>query len=104
MCHFDADQAFVQSKLDEILFVRLPQGRGPLLGKVVRLSRSLYGLKQASRTWHHHLFTVVRGMKSLGFYQSAADACGMRSIENNVLSRGLWYTWMTFFHRAKEQV
>ena len=64
LCHFDAEQVFVQSDLDEVVYIRLPPGCGALSGKVVRLGRSLYGLKQASRTWHYHF---VRGMKALGF-------------------------------------
>ena len=32
MCHFDAEQAFVQSELDEDLYIRLPQGCGELSG------------------------------------------------------------------------
>ena len=49
--HFDAEQAFVKSKLDEDVYLRMPQCCGALSGKVVKLGRSLYGLKQASRTW-----------------------------------------------------
>ena len=75
LCHFDAEQAFVQSDLDEVVFIRLPPGCGALSGKVMRLRRSLNGLKQASRTWHYYL---VRGMKALGFEQCEADACIMR--------------------------
>ena len=62
LCHFDAKQAFVQSDLDEVVYIRLPPGCGALSGKVVRLRRSLYGLKQASRTL---------GLCSLGAYFSA---------------------------------
>ena len=83
LCHFDAEQAFVQSKLDEDVYFRMPQGCGVLSGKVVKLGRSLYGLKQASRTWHNHL---VRGMRSLGFEQCAADACVMHLVEDGVVS------------------
>ena len=54
VCHFDVDQAFVQSNLEEAAFLRLPKGCGDLSGKVVRLNKSLYGLKQALRTWHAH--------------------------------------------------
>lgn len=75
--HFDAEQAFVQSKLDEDVYVRLPSGCGSLSGEMVKLGRSLYGLRQSSRTWHHHL---VRGMKCLGFEQCLADACVFRLI------------------------
>ena len=45
LCHFDAEQAFVQSDLDEVVYIRLPPSCGALSGKVVRLRRSLYGLK-----------------------------------------------------------
>ncbi|CAB1107751.1 unnamed protein product [Ectocarpus sp. CCAP 1310/34] len=47
--HFDIKQAFVQSDLDEDDFVRLPEGCGRLSGMNVKLNKSLYGLKQASR-------------------------------------------------------
>ena len=43
VCHFDVEQAFVQSKLDEDVFLRLPKGCGSLSGKIVQLSKSLYG-------------------------------------------------------------
>ena len=48
------------------MLIRLSQGCGALSGMVVRLGRSLYDLKQASRTWHQQL---VRGRKCLGFEQ-----------------------------------
>ena len=54
-CEYDLDlypfddQAFVQSYLEEDVFLRLPKGCGGLSGNVVRLKKSLYGLKQASR-------------------------------------------------------
>ena len=44
LCHFDVDQAFVQSDLEDV-FLRLPKGCGDPSGKVVRLNKSLYGLK-----------------------------------------------------------
>ena len=83
LCHFDAEQAFVQSDLKENVFMRLPQGCGDLSGKVVRLNRSLYGLKQASRSWHGHLITR---MKSLGFERCLADPCVFRLVENGNIS------------------
>ena len=78
VCHFDVEQAFVQSKLDEDVFMRLPRGCGRLSGKVVRLNKSVYGLKQASRSWHAHLTTCL---KTLGFQQCLADACVFRLVE-----------------------
>ena len=58
--HFDIDQAFVQSDLKGCVFLRLSKGCGDLSGKVVRLNKRLYGLKQASRTWHAHLMTCLK--------------------------------------------
>ena len=78
VCHFDVEQAFVQSKLDEDVFLRLPKGCGSLSGKIVRLNKSLYGLKQASRSWHAHLTSCL---KTLGFQQRLADACVVRLVE-----------------------
>ena len=86
LCHFDAEQAFVQSKLDVVVFIRLPPGCGELSGKVVKLGRSLYSLRQSSRTWHNHL---MRGLKGLGFESCAADACVMRLIEHTVVVMGV---------------
>ena len=64
--HFDVDQVFVQSHLNMDVFLRLPKGCGKLSGKVMRLTKSLYGLRQASRTWHAHLTTCPQ---RLGFEQ-----------------------------------
>ena len=79
LCHFDVDQAFVQSDLEEDFFLRLPKGCGDLSGKVVRLNNSSYGLKQASRTWHAHLTTCL---ERLGFEQCMTDVCVFRLIED----------------------
>ena len=78
VCHFDVEQAFVQSKLDEDVFLRLPEGCGSLSGKIVRLNRSLYGLKQASRSWHAHNTSCL---KTPCFQQCLAEACVFRLVE-----------------------
>ena len=82
-CYFDVDQAFVQSDLEEDVFLRLPKGCGNLSGKVVRLSKSLYGLKQASRTWHAHLTTCL---KRLGFEQCMTDVYVFRLIKDGCVA------------------
>ena len=79
VCHFDVEQAFVQSKLDEDIFLRLPKRCGSLSGNIVRPNKSLYGLKQASRSWHAHLTSCL---KTLGFQQCLADTCVFRLVED----------------------
>ena len=83
LCHFDAEQAFVQSEQSENVHMRLPKGCGAMSGNVVKLCRSLYGLKQASRRWHRRL---LRGMRGLGFEQYQADACVLRLVEEGAVS------------------
>ena len=67
LLYWDIDQAFVQSELDHEVFMKLPPGCGSMSGKVVRLNKSLYGLKQASRTLYKRL---VSDLKRIGFEQS----------------------------------
>ena len=54
-----------------------------MFGEIVGLNCSLYGLKQASRSWNNHLITH---MHSLGFEQSFADACLLRLVESGSAS------------------
>ena len=78
VCHFDVEQAFIQSKLGEDVCLRLPKGCGSLSSKIVRPNKSFYGLKQASRSWHAHL---TSSLKMLGFQQCLADACVFCMVE-----------------------
>ena len=71
LCYFDAERTFVQSNLDDDVFMRLPQGCGEISGKIVRLNRSLPGVKQPSISWHNKL---TMHMKSLESEQCPADA------------------------------
>ena len=75
LLHFDIEQAFVQSKLDHEVFMKLPPGCGSMSGKVVRLGKSLYGLRQASRTFNKRL---VQELKTIGFEQCLTDPCVLR--------------------------
>jgi Reverse transcriptase (RNA-dependent DNA polymerase) len=70
----DVQTAFLQSPVDEEVYVRQPPGyvqtaqSGEQL--VLRLKRSLYGLKQAPRNWHRAL---AAALSDLGFRSSDAD-------------------------------
>jgi len=67
----DIRQAYLQAELKEELFMRMPPGiHAP--GKVCKLRRSLYGLKQAGREWA----TLFSGfLASWGLVRSTIDVC-----------------------------
>jgi hypothetical protein len=70
---FDIKTAFLHGYLKEEVYVRPPRGweylaGGP--GRVLRLHRALYGLRQAPRAWNERLTSELA---SRGFVQSNAD-------------------------------
>ena len=69
--HLDVDTAFLNSILQEEIYMHLPQGIGLNSGKFVHLLHSIYGLKQASWVWNELLNTELK----LGFKQITADYC-----------------------------
>jgi hypothetical protein len=48
----DAKCAFLNGRIDEDIYVRMPDGYGPAGGLVFELKRSIYGLRQAPRAWN----------------------------------------------------
>ena len=77
LCHFNVDQAFVRADLNEDVFMRLPEGCGALSGNIVKLNKSLHGLRQASRQWYAML---KKCLLALGFEQCLADSFVFRLI------------------------
>ncbi|KAE9235367.1 Retrovirus-related Pol polyprotein from transposon TNT 1-94 [Phytophthora fragariae] len=77
----DVDTAFLYGKLEEEIYMELPEGLKELLDLaeaegeddvVCMLLQSLYGLKQASRVWNE---TINKHLKSMGFEPADADPC-----------------------------
>ena len=64
------EQAYVQSELDFVIFMRLPPGCGTMSGKIVRLNKSLYGFKTAARQFYKLL---VSRLVKIGFEQRLSD-------------------------------
>ena len=70
----DVKTAFLHGNLTEDVYMIQPEGfvDPTSTSKVCKLKRSIYGLKQASRSWNIHFDEVVTG---LGFIKSEEDSC-----------------------------
>ena len=66
--------AFLHGNLTEDVYMIQPEGFADhaSASKVCKLKRSIYGLRQASRSWNIRFDQVVIG---LGFIKSEEDAC-----------------------------
>lgn len=79
LAQFDVQTAFLYGKLDEEIFMEVPEGldNGKLTEStaknvVCRLEKSLYGLKQAPRCWNRELSAFLREFE---FREMEADRC-----------------------------
>ncbi|GAA5891762.1 hypothetical protein JCM16303_002396, partial [Sporobolomyces ruberrimus] len=68
----DVDKAYLHGALDEEIYMRIPEGIDGYDGKVLKLDRALYGLKEAGRVWNHRIDTTLR---ALGYTKTKSDAC-----------------------------
>ncbi|KAG7599434.1 Integrase catalytic core [Arabidopsis suecica] len=68
----DVKNAFLQGDLEEEVYMTPPPGLQDSIpeGKVLRLRKAIYGLKQSPRAWYHKLSTTL---KANGFRKSEAD-------------------------------
>lgn len=68
----DVSTAYLNGELDEDLYMLPPDGVSIPPGHCWKLKRSLYGLKQAGRTWNK---TLDRKLGEIGFSRLNAETC-----------------------------
>ena len=68
---YDVKTAFLNGKLDEEIFMQPPKGYHTG-GKICKLRKSLYGLKQAARVWNK---TMHESLVKRGCVQNETDHC-----------------------------
>ena len=68
----DVVSAYLNGKLDEELYMEQIPGFDDGLGTVLKLNRSIYGLKQAANVWNRTLDTKLKG---LGYQRLLTDSC-----------------------------
>jgi len=76
LCQMDVKGAYLNAPTDKDIYVQQPRGyectddSGTHLTS--HLKKSLYGLKQSGRNWHH---TLTSCLKSRGFTVTVTDPC-----------------------------
>jgi hypothetical protein len=78
----DVKTAFLNGNIDEELYMMQPEGfvDPKDADKVCKLQRSIYGLKQASRSWNLHFDQVI---KSFGFVPNCYEACIYKKVSGS---------------------
>lgn len=72
LAKFDVSTAFLNGKLKEVVYMEQPEGYDDGTGRVCRLIKSLYGLKQSPRCWGDEMSKFLEGQ---GFISGEADVC-----------------------------
>lgn len=70
--HMDVITAFLHGDLDQPVYMKPPDGVNIDDGMVLKLKKSLYGLKQSPKCWNNRFHQFVTG---LSFKRSEADYC-----------------------------
>ena len=80
----DVKTAFLNGNLDEDIFMQQPAGfiASVQENMVCKLQKSIYRLKQASRSWNIRFDQVV---KSFGFIQNMDEPCVYKKHEKNAV-------------------
>jgi Reverse transcriptase (RNA-dependent DNA polymerase)/Integrase core domain len=97
----DITGAYLNGKLKEVIYMRTPPGF-EYSGKVLRLNMSLYGLKQAGRTWYEkiseHLF-------SKDFKTATGDKCLFyKHSQNGIICVGVYVDDLIIVGRESEVI
>lgn len=72
MVHFDVKTAFLYGEITEELYMKQPEGYDDGSGRVCKLQKGLYGLKQSPRAWNKKIDCFLT---KFGLERSVADPC-----------------------------
>jgi hypothetical protein len=80
----DMKIAFLNGNLDEDVYMIQPEGFVDPINarKICKLQKSIYGLKQASRSWNIRFDEVIKGF---GFHQNEEEACVYKKESGSVV-------------------
>src|SRR5664279_3959329 len=81
----DIKTTFLNGMLTEDVYMIQPEGfvDPKDAGKVCKLQRSIYGLKQASRSWNLRFDEVVKGF---GFIKNGGESCVYKKVSGSAIA------------------
>ncbi len=81
----DAKIAFLNGKLEEDVYMTQPEGfvNPKDVGKICKLQRSIYGLKQASRSWNLRFNDAI---KEFGFIKNEDESCVYKKVSGSTIT------------------
>ncbi|WVZ63555.1 hypothetical protein U9M48_013178 [Paspalum notatum var. saurae] len=84
VCQMDVKTDFLNGNLSEDEYMTQPEGfvDPQNAGKVCKLLKSIYGLKQASRSWNLRFDEVVKGF---GFIKNVEEPCVYKKVSGSAL-------------------
>ena len=80
----DVKMVFLNSNLIEDVYMTQPEGfvDPKHAGKICKLQKSIYGLKQASQSWNLHFDEVVKGF---GFIKNIEEPCVYKKVSGSAV-------------------
>ena len=80
----DVKTAFLNSYVEEEIYMEQPKGfKSENSSKVCKLNRSIYGLKQASRSWNHHFDEAIH---SYDLIKNEDEPCVYKKVSGSQLT------------------
>lgn len=80
--HLDVTTAFLYGELEETVYLKTPEGVTISEGKVIKLNKSLYGLKQSPKCWNIRFHKFI---SKLGFIRTTSDYCLYLWVGDNII-------------------
>ncbi|KAJ1520362.1 hypothetical protein ONE63_003497 [Megalurothrips usitatus] len=96
--HLGVLSAYLNSPLEEEVYVEIPDGIESDRSKVWKLNKSLYGLKQSAREWHKRIDSMLR---DLGLESLKKDRCLYVNKKKNLFV-GLYVDDLGFWGELEE--
>ena len=80
----DVKTAFLNGYIEEDIFMKQPKGYESKEGlKMCKLNRSIYGLKQALRSWNHRFDEAIR---TCDFIKNEDEPCVYKKVSRSQLT------------------